>query len=296
MLTNTKFRELAFENFTWIDICNPNKESLYKIAEDYNLDYFQIKDSLEVGHLPKFEKTEKYSFIILRAFTASTNDRVTNINEISNKIAFFYTDNKLITIHRSGFDFLDDYPPKPKSAEDLLLRIIHKMIQTFEDPSKLLENKNDEIEKIIFLKDYTKISLKHLYYQKTQTRITKKLLQITQNVINHIEVSEISKTALQDIKDKLLSLVLSHDELLENSNNLLNTYISVNAQKSNDVMKLLTIFSVFFLPLNFVAGIYGMNFENMPELHWKFGYFLTLGEMLVIAVVIYFWFKRKKII
>ena len=296
MLTNTKFRELAFENFTWIDICNPNKESLYKIAEDYNLDYFQIKDSLEVGHLPKFEKTEKYSFIILRAFTASTNDRVTNINEISNKIAFFYTDNKLITIHRSGFDFLDDYPPKPKNTEDLLLRIIHKMIQTFEDPSKLLENKNDEIEKIIFLKDYTKISLKHLYYQKTQTRITKKLLQITQNVINHIEVSEISKTALQDIKDKLLSLVLSHDELLENSNNLLNTYISVNAQKSNDVMKLLTIFSVFFLPLNFVAGIYGMNFENMPELHWKFGYFLTLGEMLVIAVVIYFWFKRKKII
>ena len=296
MLTNTKFRELAFENFTWIDICNPNKESLYKIAEDYNLDYFQIKDSLEVGHLPKFEKTEQYNFIILRAFTASTKDRVTNINEISNKIAFFYTDNKLITIHRASFDFLDDYPTKPKSAEDLLLRIIHKMIQTFEEPSKLLENKNDEIEKIIFLKDSTKISLKHLYYQKTQTRITKKLLQITQNVINHIEVSETSKTALQDIKDKLLSLVLGHDELLENSNNLLNTYISVNAQKSNDVMKLLTIFSVFFLPLNFVAGIYGMNFENMPELHWKFGYFLTLGEMLVIAVVIYFWFERKKII
>jgi magnesium transporter len=121
-------------------------------------------------------------------------------------------------------------------------------------------------------------------------------LQITQNVINQIEVSEKSKTALQDIKDKLLSLVLGYDEVLENSNNLLNTYLSVNAQKNNDVMKLLTIFSAFFLPLTFVAGIYGMNFENMPELKWQNGYFMTLGVMVIIALVIYLWFKRKRII
>lgn len=61
-------------------------------------------------------------------------------------------------------------------------------------------------------------------------------------------------------------------------------------------MKLLTIFSAFFLPLTFVAGIYGMNFENMPELKWRSGYFLTLGIMLFIALVIYFWFKRKRIL
>ena len=121
-------------------------------------------------------------------------------------------------------------------------------------------------------------------------------MQIFQNVTNQIEVSEQSKTALQDIKDKLLSLLLNYDEVLENANNLLNTYLSVNAQKSNDVMKLLTIFSAFFLPLTFVAGIYGMNFENMPELKWQGGYFFTLGVMAVIAIIIYFWFKRKKII
>lgn len=101
---------------------------------------------------------------------------------------------------------------------------------------------------------------------------------------------------MQDIKDKLLSLILTYEEVLENSNNLLNTYLSVNAQKSNDVMKLLTIFSAFFLPLTFVAGIYGMNFENMPELKWHLGYFLTLGVMVVIAIIIYVWFKRKRII
>ena len=113
-----------------------------------------------------------------------------------------------------------------------------------------------------------------MYFLKAQTRIIKKLLQIFQNVIQQIEVRDQSKTALQDIKDKLLSLILSYDEVLENANSLLNTYLSVNAKKSNDVMKLLTIFSAFFLPLTFVAGIYGMNFENMPELNWQYGYFL----------------------
>jgi len=293
---DTKYKETSFGNFIWIDICNPNKENLDKIAKDYNLDYFQIKDSLETGHLPKFEKQERYNFLILRAFTAKPNDRITNVNELSNKIAFFYSDKKVITIHRAGFDFLETVTSKSSNTEELVIYFIHKMIQTFEQPSKLLGDKNDEIEKTIFLKDYTKFSLEDLYYQKTQTRITKKLLQIMQNVIQQIEVSEKSKTALQDIKDKLLSLVLGYEEVLENSNNLLNSYLSVNAQKSNDVMKLLTIFSAFFLPLTFVAGIYGMNFENMPELKWQMGYFLILGVMVIIALVIYFWFKRKRII
>lgn len=293
---DTKYKETNFENFIWIDICNPNKENLDKIAKDYNLDYFQIKDSLETGHLPKFEKQASYNFLILRAFTAKLEDRITNVNELSNKIAFFYSDKKLITIHRSNFDFLENLSLIPNNTEELIIYFIHKMTQTFEYPSKLLGDKNDEIEKTIFLKDYTKISLEDLYYQKTQTRITKKLLQISQNVIHQIEVSEKSKTALQDIKDKLLSLLLGYDEVLENSNNLLNTYLSVNAQKSNDVMKLLTIFSAFFLPLTFVAGIYGMNFENIPELKWQMGYFIVLGLMVIIALIIYFWFKRKRII
>ena len=89
---------------------------------------------------------------------------------------------------------------------------------------------------------------------------------------------------------------INYEEVLENANSLLNTYHSVSSQKSNDVMKLLTIFSAFFLPLTFVAGIYGMNFENMPELRWQFGYFMILGIMTIIAIIIYFWFKRKKII
>ncbi|MBK7427312.1 MAG: hypothetical protein IPI60_09955 [Saprospiraceae bacterium] len=287
---------VSFPNFVWTDICQPDRASLNKIAEQYGLDIFQIKDSLEHGHLPKFEEQPNYNFLILRAFTATIKQGATTINELSNKIAFFYNADKIITVHRSKFNFLENINTEFSKSEELLLQLIHKMVETYQPPLNELDKHIEELEKTIFLKDHSKVSLKDLYFLKTQTRITKKLLQLFQNVINQIEVSHTNKTALQDIKDGLLSLVLNYDEVLENANNLLNSYHSVNSQKSNDVMKLLTIFSAFFLPLTFVAGIYGMNFVNMPELTWQAGYFIILGIMIIIAIVIYLWFKRKNIL
>ncbi|MBL0293223.1 MAG: hypothetical protein IPQ04_02860 [Saprospiraceae bacterium] len=295
IVKNTQ-KKLQFDNFIWIDICQPYKESLDKIAEEYDLDYFQVKDSLEQGHLPKFEKLPQYNFLILRAFTSNLKQNATTINELSNKIAFFYNKEKLITVHRSPFKFLELEKSECTDTEEIILFLIRKMLDTYQPPLDVLDNKIAQIEKIIFLKDYSKISLEDLYFLKIQTRITKKLLQIFQHVVNQMEVADNYKTALQDVKDRLLNLILNYDEVIENANNLMNTYLSVNAQKSNDVMKLLTIFSAFFLPLTFVAGIYGMNFEYMPELKWPHGYFLSLGVMAVICLVIFFWFKRKRIL
>jgi magnesium transporter len=286
----------AFPTFDWIDVCQPDRVSLDKIAEQYKLDIFQIKDSLQHGHLPKFEKLPMYNFLILRAFTSTIEEGATTISDLSNKIAFFYNGDKIISIHRSSFDFLENINKDFSKTEDLLFYLVRKMLETYQLPLEELERQIEAFEETIFLNDYLKVSLEDLYFLKTQTRITKKLLSLFQNVINQIEVGEFSKTALQDAKDRVLNLLLSYDEVLENANNLLNTYHSVSSQKSNDVMKLLTIFSAFFLPLTFVAGIYGMNFNNMPELQSPFGYFITLGVMIIISIIIYFWFKRKKII
>lgn len=291
-----RYKETRFEQFTWIDICNPEKDDLDHIASEYQLDYFQILDSLEKGHLPKFEKQQQYTFLILRAFMADPDEGITNISDLSNKMAFFYNDQQIITIHRAAFDFLEIGALRFSASEELLIFLVNKILETYQAPAQFLADKNDQFESEIFLKDYTRISMEDLYYLKTETRITKKLLVIMQSAINHIEVSAKYKTALQDVRDKLVSLILSYEEVLETSSNLLNTYLSVNTQKSNDVMKLLTIFSAFFLPLTFVAGIYGMNFQHMPELAWPAGYFLTLGVMAIIAIVIYTWFKRRKII
>jgi magnesium transporter len=76
----------------------------------------------------------------------------------------------------------------------------------------------------------------------------------------------------------------------------MNTYLSVHAQKTNEVMKLLTVFSAFFLPLTFIAGIYGMNFKHMPELNGSYSYFIIIGLMAVLSIVIFLWFRKKKIL
>lgn len=293
---DTKYREISFDEFVWIDICDPDKADLDRIAHQYHLDYYQVLDSLEHGHLPKFEKQEAYTFFILRAFTADPDEGNSNISDLSNKVAFFYNDKKIITVHRAAFPFLDCGDKRFDATEELVIYFIHKILDTYSVPAQFLADKNDEFESVIFLKDSSRISLEDLYYLKTETRITKKLLVLMQGVIHHIEVRDKYKTALQDVKDKLVSLILTYEEVLETSGNLLNTYLSVNTQKSNDVMKLLTIFSAFFLPLTFIAGIYGMNFENMPELKWPTGYFLVLGLMAGIALIIYTWFRRRKII
>ena len=98
------------------------------------------------------------------------------------------------------------------------------------------------------------------------------------------------------LKDTIIDFILRSEEIIDDATALLNSYMSFAAQKSNDVMKLLTIFSAFFLPLTFIAGVYGMNFQNMPELQTQNGYFFTIGVMLVIGIIIFIWFKRKKII
>ena len=74
------------------------------------------------------------------------------------------------------------------------------------------------------------------------------------------------------------------------------TYLSISDQKNNEVVRLLTIFSAFFLPLTFIAGVYGMNFDLIPELRWKYGYLFSLILMLLVVILIYLWFRRKKIL
>jgi magnesium transporter len=82
--------------------------------------------------------------------------------------------------------------------------------------------------------------------------------------------------------------------VLEDVNNLMGMYMSYQSQRTNDVVKVLTLFSVFFMPLTFIAGIYGMNFEFMPELKQRWGYPAVLLTMVTVAAVIYFYFRRKK--
>jgi magnesium transporter len=291
-----KVTEKVFESFKWIDIENPIKEDLEKINKEHGLNYYLIKDSLEKGHLPKYEKNNKIDFFIFRAYTSDIQFQIDEVGEMSNKIAFFLFEDKIITIHRAHFSFLNFELEKQLNLNELFLRIVKSMIDTFQKPTIDLANKINEIERTIFLKDHRAIVLEELYFIKSQSRILKKILQITQSVIEQSSQILTPSPQLQDIKDILLQLHTYNEESVENANQLMTTYLSISDQKNNEVVRLLTIFSAFFLPLTFIAGVYGMNFDFMPELNWKWGYFLALALMVIVVVIIYIWFRRKRIL
>jgi len=291
-----KITEKVFESFKWIDIENPIKEDLEKITKIHGLNYYLIKDSLEKGHLPKYEKTYKIDFFIFRAYTSDIKLHIDEVGEMSNKIAFFIFEDKLITIHRAHFNFLNIHEEKHIKINELFLRIVKLMLDTFQKPTFELSNKISEIERTIFLKDHRKVLLEELYFIKSQSRILKKVLHITQSVMEQSVDNFRASHQYQDIKDELLNLLTYNEESVENANHLMNTYLSISDQRNNEVVRLLTIFSAFFLPLTFIAGVYGMNFSFMPELNWKWGYFFSIGLMLLVVIVIYLWFRRKRIL
>lgn len=286
--------KVQFAGFQWIDIHIPDISNLESVAEEFGLELYQIQDSFQIGHLPKYEKKGEEQFLILRAFTANLKKRITNINELSNKMAFFYNPKRIITLHRAQFEFLSSYP-QARSPEELMFYFVEKMTETFAAPAHFLSEKVDDFEKKIFVRKTARVSLQELYYHKAHTRISRKLLQFTLSTIAQIKPEEQNVSIWQNIKDQLQGYLLTYDEVMDDSLNLMNTFLSVNAQKNNDAMRFLTIFSAIFLPLSFIAGIYGMNFEFIPELHWKNGYGFVWLLFVITGGAVYYWFKRQNL-
>jgi magnesium transporter len=98
---------------------------------------------------------------------------------------------------------------------------------------------------------------------------------------------------LTDLKENAETLYFATDEIMEDVNNLLSLELAAADHDTNEVMRVLTVFAAFFLPLTFIVGIYGMNFDVMPELRWPFGYPVVIAIMVAVCGVIYSWFKRK---
>ncbi|NJK96846.1 MAG: hypothetical protein HC905_19745 [Bacteroidales bacterium] len=131
---------------------------------------------------------------------------------------------------------------------------------------------------------------------KRKAASCKKVIHLTTDVINRSHLGVKSNPFMQDMLDLHLKLMTQYDQIQDDANNLLNTYIALASQKTNEVVKILTIFSVFFLPLTFIVGIYGMNFDFMPELRERWGYPAVLILMVAVTLFIYYWFRWKKLI
>lgn len=291
--------ELGTTGKKWIDIENPNLNDFKAFCIERNLDQTHIDDCLQSDHLPKFEEATPLNFIVTRAVYDETEEGHT-IQELSTKLSFFIDSNHIITIHRMPHVFIEDIisryvqTGRIQNTHDLAVKLIKGVLRTYETLQNKLALEIDAIEDQIFLKNSKNNFLETLYYLKRKSSIGKKLILLTREVLNGIKTHHKTTSDLRDAIDLQQKLELFYDQLIEDVSNLLTIYLSVSSQKTNEVMKVLTIFSVFFMPLTFIVGIYGMNFQFMPELSSKYGYIGVWIAMFVVSLIVWNWFKRRK--
>ena len=295
-------KELAEKSntgFDWIDITDPGQQELEGIAEKYKLHASSVNDCLQPGHLPKYEEFKSYTFIILRVYFPDKNKEADTVQEITNKIAIFFSKDFIITIHRKPWHPIDRVNTDLVSAGDckgtlhVLNELLKNALHSYDAPGAELTQSIDYYEQQVFLRDRKVPILRGLYFIKRRVDVIRRLLFLVYDVVDKIDPPETTNAYTRDIRDLYVKQKSLYDSLSENANHLLNIYFNISSQKTNETMRILTIFSVFFMPLTFIVGVYGMNFKYMPELEWHYGYPAAMILMVVVIVAIYIWFKRK---
>ncbi|WP_313267099.1 magnesium transporter CorA family protein [Epilithonimonas vandammei] len=286
----------------WIDVTAPTDEDLRVLHERYHINYLLLEDTIDPNHLPKFEEVGDVKFFLARESTDLERRTLNNISDISSKLGIFLLPKLIITTHRSKSksiyevcDELKKENPENISRDHLALRLALKIIKTFDDESRNLLEIMDAIENEIFLKNTNQSNqIRRLYKLKRKSGLNTRILNISGEWISKFKTLDLEEVEVMDLLDKQKDVIADFDHVNAQTVNLISMFLALSDQKANQVMKLLAIYSVYFLPITFIAGVYGMNFDNMPELHHKNGYYFTLGLMVLIVVITFIYTRRKK--
>jgi magnesium transporter len=286
----------------WLDVVNPTREELDGIAAKYGLHATSVLDCLDPEHLPKYERIGETSFTIVRAYDEQSDPSAETIQQLTRKIAAFYGDKFLITIHRKDLPFLaqlrESHVQRAKSREVrmsyIVTDLINAVVSSYERPLDEAETTIEGFEVSLFDPKRADPPLQRIHILKRRVNLIKRLLWQTVGVVHKMAPSfERNAPLFQDAAENAESYHFYADELLDEVNNLLSIHLAMASHKTNEVMRVLTVFSAFFLPLTFIVGVYGMNFDFMPELHNRIGYPAVMLVMLAVSAVIFFWFRRR---
>lgn len=296
-------------DFTWVDVAHPTDEEMNEIAQQYGLHPTSVQDCLDPEHLPKIETFELMTFVIVRAYDDQCSAQADSVLDLTRKVAIFIGAGFILTIHRTDQPFFvrlreqwaarqngGKTPTKPGVLQvSLLSEILKKVAGSYDRPLEQVEEIIETFELSLFQDHHIRSLLKDIYFLKRRVSVFKRMLRHLLDLQQKLGFLSDKSTAplWQDLRERLESDHFYADQLLEDLSGLMNLHISLASQRTNEVIRVLTLFSAFFLPLTFMAGIYGMNFHRMPELHHPLGYPIVLGLMASVAAGIYFWFRRK---
>ncbi len=286
----------------WIDVESPTEDDLNFLHQRYEINMLLLEDTIDPNHLPKFENDHMVKFFLTRENTELERANLNTISDISTKLGIFLMDKVIITVHRmknrSIYEFKKEIllPENAEiTAETIALQLALKVMKSFDDESQSLLQTMDNIENEIFLKNTNSSNqIRRLYQLKRKSGLNARILSISSDWIEKFKLLKLEDAAITDLKDKHKDVITDFEHLNAQVTNLISMFLAMSDQKSNQVMKVLAIYSMYFFPITFIAGIYGMNFDIMPELHEPSGYFFTLGLMGFIALLTFLFVRRKR--
>jgi magnesium transporter len=288
---------------TWIDVTAPTPDELNVLAKQQGLHPMAVEDSLDPWHLPKFERIEDATFMILRVYGERPERTGNTAQDMTRKIAIFSRGDTVITIHRSALPVCEllerDHPHLHQNGDRcspscLLVSLAHRVLESYDRPLEDAEETLGRFEAQLFDRRTRSPGLARVHALKGTVGTIRRLMWLSQQVLQKaVPPSERSAPLFQDLREAADSYLFYSEQLLEEAQNLIAMHLAVASHRTNDVMRILTVFSAFFLPLTFIVGIYGMNFEYMPELHRPWGYFAVLLGMAGLSLGIWVWFRRR---
>jgi magnesium transporter len=304
--------EKSEPRFVWLDVVDPSAEELAELVADYGLHPLAVNDCLDPEHLPKHEVFQNHTFVILRAIDETAARTADTVQALTRKIAVFHGPSFLITVHRKDQPWLTalqqrclvGLPKRPGGTSEgvqahLLAALLNAALDTYQRPLETIESRLDEFDTRVFEGPDDPGSgfravLREIHLARRQVTLCKRLLWRTVDVTQRmVPGAGRASTLFRDVQENAESYHFYADELVDDANTLLNVQLALASHRTSEVMRVLTVFSVFFLPLTFIVGVYGMNFQFMPELRERWGYPGVIALMAVLTLVIYRWFHSR---
>lgn len=296
--------EIVFKNnhCTWVDVQRPNSEDLDFLHAKHGINHLLLEDTVDTNHLPKFEQDGDVNFFLLRENTETERANLNTISDVSTKLGIFLLDGVIITIHRLKNHSIAELKQEIKlpvnsdiTRDRIALNLALKVLKSFDDESGRLLDKMDQIESEIFLRNANQSThIQRLYRLKRKAGLNARILNISAVWVDKFKLLDLDDSSVTDLKDKQKDVIGDFEHLSTQITNLISMFLAMSDQQANQVMKMLAIYSMYFFPITFIAGIYGMNFDFMPELHGKYGYYYTLAAMAVIALITFLYVRKKR--
>ena len=293
---------------TWIDVVGVHRpEVIEKIGDCFNIHPLALEDIVHTEQRPKMEDYDDYVFIVLRMLASIEiakgeeeirSEQVSLIVGRGFVISFQETEGDVFDsvrdrirkskgkIRRKGADYL---------AYSLIDAVVDNYFLILEDVGEDLEVLEDEL-----ISSPTPGTSQHIHEMKRDMIFFRKSVWPLRDVISRLArgeseiFEESTEIYLRDVYDHTVQAIEAIETFREVLSGMLEIYLSSISNRMNEVMKVLTIIATIFIPLTFVAGIYGMNFDYMPELRWRWGYPAVLLFMLISGVIMLLYFRRRR--